>query len=235
MTFWNMARIEKTIVFRSLKLLNKKDRRKLATVALVQILMSFFDLFGIVIIGALGALSLQGIESKGPGNRVSILLDLLHLKNLSFNFQIALLGMTAAIVLVIKTLASIFFTRKIFYFLSGKSAEISTSLIAKILSQSLIEINRFSKQEVIFNVDEGVKNIMLGVVANFVTIASEVFTLLILSIGLFVIDPLIALLTIVIFISIGFTLHHFLQVRAKELGSEINHFTIENNEKIFKF
>ena len=60
----------------SLKLLERKDRFKLFVIMAIQIVMGFLDLFGVIIIGGLAALSIQGIESQNAGNKVSALLRL---------------------------------------------------------------------------------------------------------------------------------------------------------------
>ena len=58
-------------------LLNRADQRKIVVVAIVQILLSVLDLVGVAIIGVIGALTVNGIQSKPAGNRVtSVLRDL---------------------------------------------------------------------------------------------------------------------------------------------------------------
>jgi ABC-type multidrug transport system fused ATPase/permease subunit len=56
----------------------------------------------------------------------------------------------------------------------------------------------------------------------------------IMSVGLFVVDPGIALVTFLLFFGVAFLLYRLLQVRARELGLEINSLTVRNNEKILE-
>ena len=94
-------------------LLSKKDRKKLYLITIAQVLLSFLDLIGVIFIGALGALFVQGIESQRAGNRVTTLLKLFNLQMVSFRGQVAFLGVVAAFVLILKTAVSVFFTKKV--------------------------------------------------------------------------------------------------------------------------
>ena len=218
----------------SLKLLERKDRFKLFVIMAIQIVMGFLDLFGVIIIGGLAALSIQGIESQNAGNKVSALLRFFYLSNFSFQSQVAILGILGGLVFIFKTIVSVLFTRKTFYFLAIKSAQFSSDLISKILSQNLIGIQKNNSQELLYIVSSGVNNIMTGILATSITVISDTALMLILLVGLIMVDPVIAIATLFLFLLIGFFLHHFLQVRAQNLGSGITKFTVKNNEKIIE-
>jgi len=214
--------------------LRRTDRVKLLVLTVTQIFLGVLDLIGVVGIGALGALSGQGAGSQKVGNKVGTLLRILNLQNLDFQSQVAFIGFAAAFVLIFKTVVSIFITRKTFFFLSHKSAEISSELVSKFLSQSLIQIQTRSKQQTLYIVSEGVKNLMVGMLATLVGIAADIVMLVIMFIGLIIIDPVIAILTTSLFICVGFLLYRLLQVRARRIGSEANIFTVESNQKILE-
>ena len=71
------------------KLLPESDRRKLVLVSILQLFLSLMDLLAIGIVGVLGALTIRGINSQEPGNRVSAILDFLNLSNFSFQQTVA--------------------------------------------------------------------------------------------------------------------------------------------------
>lgn len=66
---------------RSIALLSKSDQRKVYVVAVIQIFVAFLDLIGIAIMGILGSLIINGISYKGPGERISKVLNLLGISN----------------------------------------------------------------------------------------------------------------------------------------------------------
>jgi ABC-type multidrug transport system fused ATPase/permease subunit len=220
--------------YASTKVLAPKDRKKIYLVALVQIAMGFVDLAGVAVIGILGALAVNGIQSKGPGERVASVLDLLGLGDQTFQTQAAVLGIIATILLLGRTIFSVFFTRKTLFFLSHKGAKASSELISKLLSQSLLDIQSRTTQQTLFAVTNGVSVIMLGVVGTAVTIIADGSLLIILSVGLFIVDPTMAFGTVLMFVIIGLILYKILNVKAKTLGAKNTQLTIESNEKILE-
>ena len=58
------ARYINSTIARALEVLEKADRRKLIWIVLIQAALGFLDLLGVVVIGGLGALTVQGIESQ---------------------------------------------------------------------------------------------------------------------------------------------------------------------------
>jgi len=217
---------------RSLKVLSSSDRRKLIAVTILQILMGALDLLGVVAIGLLGALSVTGLQAQAPGNRVELALRILHLSQSSFQTQASILGIGAVFLLVGRTILSIFFTRRILFFLSRRGATISANLVARLLSRSLIMIQERTTQETLYAVTRGVELVVLQVLATSVVLVSDLSLLLVLAIGLFLVDPATAIGTFLIFAIIGYFLYRFMHVRAGELGIRSSELNIKSNEKI---
>jgi ABC-type multidrug transport system fused ATPase/permease subunit len=226
--------LEKSAVGKALLILDKQDRVKLGFITGIQILMDFLDLLGVIAIGALGALAVQGIESKTPGNRVGFLLRLLHLQSQTLQTQVAILGIGAGVLLIAKTALSIFFTRKTFFFLSYRSAKISADLVSKILSKNLLYLQRRGTQETLFMVTDGVKGILVDMLAISVTVVTDIFLLGIIAVGLLVVDPVVACATAILFALVGFSLYRLMQVRARDLGLQNTELRIRNNQKILE-
>ena len=213
-------------------LLNPNDQKKIIAVGIIQILLSFLDLAGIAVIGVIGALTVNGIQSKVPGNRVSTLLELIGLETYTFQNQIAILGVAAGLILVTRTLFSVYFTRKTYFFLAHKSAKASSELVSKLLSRPLLEVRLKSTQETIYGLTSGVNGILIGVIGTIVAIVSDTALLLILSIGLFVVDPIIAISSAAIFSIIGMLLYLLLSLRVKNLSVNRSKLDIASYESI---
>ena len=190
------------------------------------------DLLGVIAIGLLGALSVTGLQSRNPGDRVSSVLDILHIANLSFQIQATLLGVGALFLLVGRTIVSIFFTRRILFFFSRRGAKISSELVARLLSQPLLTILARTTQETVYAVTSGVAIITLQVLATVVVLVSDISLLVVMAVGLFVIDPLTAIGTFIVFSLIAYFLYRFMNVRAGVLGVKNSELSIASNEKI---
>jgi ABC-type multidrug transport system fused ATPase/permease subunit len=208
------------------------DQRKIVLIAMMQIFMGALDLLGVLAIGLLGALSVTGLQSRNPGDRMSALLKLLHISNESFQTQALIIGVSAVILLVGRTLLSIFFTRRVIFFLSRRGAAISSNLISRLLAQPLLTVQARTTQETLFIVTSGVSIITLQILATSVVLASDISLLVIMGFGLFVVDPTTAIGTFFIFALIGFSLFHLLHVRAGALGVQSTLLSVQSSEKI---
>jgi len=194
--------------------------------------MGILDLLGVVAIGLLGALSVTGLQSHTPGNRVSAALRILHISHSTFQTQASVVGATAVILLVGRTMLSIFFTRRVLFFLSRRGAKISANLISRLLSQSLLTVQAQTTQEILFAVTGGVSIITLQILATAVVLASDISLLLVMAVGLFAVDPTTAFGTFLVFGLIGFSLYRLMHVRASKLGVQSSLLNIRSSEKI---
>lgn len=227
-----LSRWRQSAIVRSMQVLSRSDQGKVIAVAIVQICMGALDLLGVVAIGLLGALSVTGLQSHTPGDRVSSALRVLHISESPFQTQATILGVGAVLLLVGRTVLSIFFTRRILFFLSRRGAMISANLISRLLAQPLLTVQAKTTQETLYAVTRGVELIVLQVLATGVVLVSDLSLLLIMAIGLFAVDPTTAIGTFAVFSLIGYFLYRFMHVRAGALGSKSSELNITSNEKI---
>ena len=219
---------------RAFGLLDKRDRRKLLLVTLVQVLFGFLDLVGVAAIGMVTAITIRGIKSQGPGDRVSTFLNLLGLEDFSLRSQVVCLGIAAVVILSSKTVFSVIFLRRTLFYLSRKSASISSDLMSKLLTQPLSFISLESQQQRLFSVTTGVSNLTVGVLSNIVLIVSDASLLIVLLLGLFVVDPVVCISTLVVFGFVGVILYFLLHTRAARFGLENAQVSISSNQKIIE-
>lgn len=227
-----MSRLGKLQLNRVIKVLSRADQRKIIAITVLQILIGALDLLGVVAIGLLGALSVTGLQSSNPGNRVSLALEILHIQDATFQMQAAILGISAVVLLVGRTILSIFFTRRTLFFLSRRGAKISAELISRLLSQPLLVVESRTTQETAYAVTTGVERLVLQVLATAVIWIADFTLLLVMMIGLFIVDPVTAASTFLVFLMIGYLLHKFMHIRAGNLGIENSKLNIRSNEKI---
>ena len=209
--------MQKSQLLRCVSLLTRVDQKKLLFAVLLQISMSMLDLFGVLAIGILGAISVTGLQSIQPGNRINTALTYLHINHLTFEQQATILGLGALILLVLRTVASVIFTRKILFFLSRRGAQISANLLARLLSQQLIVIQSRTSQEMLYAVTRGVSLITLQVLATATVIISDSSLLFVLAVGLFFVDPVTAIGIFSLFILIAYFLYRFMHVPSRIL------------------
>ena len=223
-----------TTLGRSFYVLAKKDRQKLSAVVVFQVFLGLLDLAGVAIFGVLGALAVTGVGSRTPGNRVNAFLDTLGLSGFSLQWQATILAIVATFLLIGKTLFSVLFIRRTMFFLSRRGALISSLLVSRLLAQPLQVIQQRTMQQNLFAVTGGVGTITLGVLGTAVSLVSDISLLLIMVIGLFIVDPTIAVSTLIVFGGIGYLLYILMNVRARVLGLRQSELNIGSNERILE-
>ena len=223
-----------TTIGRSARVLSRRDQQKIGFVVLLQIFLGLLDLVGVAVVGILGALAVTGVQSRQPGNRVDAALKILHLHNSEFQVQVAVLACLATFFLVCRTIFSALFMRRILFFLSRRGAHLSASLVSRLLSRSLIDLQKMTNQETLFSVTTGVTTVTNGVLGVAVALVSDGSLLLVMSVGLFIVDPLMALSTFLVFLCIGFLMYRLLHQRANTLGRKYADLSVKSNEKVFE-
>jgi len=217
---------------RAINLLSKSDRKKIGLVTLLQVFLGIMDLIGVALIGIVSALVVRGLNSAEPGDRVSKILQILNLYNSPIQKQIIVLSITAIIVLILKTVLSVFFLRKTLFYLSKKSAYLTTDLSAKLLNKEITFIQKENLQQRLFTLTTGVSNITVGVLSNLVIFISDFTLMLILMAGLLIVDPLVCISTILVFGFVGLLLYFLLHTRATRNGIKLAQISIDSNNTI---
>lgn len=215
-------------------LLDRSDRIKLLIIASIQVLLSVFDLIGVAIIGVIGALSVTGVASRSPESRISQVLTLLQLENLNFQNQVAVLTCMATFFLITKTILSVLLTRRSLYFLSAKSSQAASILVEKLLSQSILDIQKRTTQSLAYVVNGGVNSLFLSVLGLSILVISDLALLAVLVAGLFLLSPLIAATSLIFFIIIGIALYGLMHKRAEKIGIEDARLSIKANHQIIE-
>jgi ABC-type multidrug transport system fused ATPase/permease subunit len=225
---------DRSIFKSALQLLPRSDRTKLYLVVALQILLSMMDLIGVAIIGAIGALAVTGVQSRNPTGKVAQLLEILNLDGTTLQFQVGILGVSAATFLLLRTVFSVVLSRKILFFLSRRSASLSSNLASKLLNKSLGFIERRSSQQTLYALTTGVTTIILGILGTISTLVADLSLTIIMFVGLTIFDPVVAISTAILFAGIGIIMYKLLNKRARHLGTENARLNIESNESILE-
>ena len=217
---------------KSLSILSKSDRKKILAVVVLQVFLSALDLLGVLAIGLLGALSVSGLQSREPGVQLDSTLRFLTISESSFQTQVAILAVGALLLLVGRTILSIIFTRRILFFFSRRGAKISASLISRLLSQPLLTVQARTTQETLYAVTNGVSLITLQILATGIVMVADLSLLLVMTLGIFLVDPFTAIGTFLLFSLIGYFLYRYMHLLAGYLGVKYSELSVVSNEKI---
>ncbi len=218
----------------ALNTLGKKDSKKLGIILVIQVFLGFFELLALSLVALLGSVAINGISTGKANSKITDFFEMFGIELISFQKQVAVLGFIAAIFMIIRTLTTMLLSRKTLFFLSDRSAKISTSLVSKLLSTSLLTVRERSTQETVYALTNGVSRILIGTLATASAVIVDSSLLLIITLTLLVLDPVMAISTVALFGLIGFTLYKFMHVRATKLGEDSAELTISSNQKILE-
>ena len=217
-----------------IKLFSPRDKKLFGIMILVQVLLGFLDLVSVILIGLVGSLAVSGISAGKPGEKVSLVLETLQISEMSVQGQASVLGTAAAILLISKTLISVYFTRRSLRFISLRSAQISANLLRKVLSQDLQQLKSKSFQRTLYAITGGVDVLAVGVVGTIVLMVSDLSLTIIMITGLFAVDKLIAGSTLIFFTAIGFSLHKLLAGRTQRIAHLQTQYGIKSSQQILE-
>lgn len=225
-------KLERNAIWRSSRVLEKGDRSKALIIFCAYAIMGILDVIAVFTIGIIGSLAVSGVASNQPGNRVKWLLRLFHLENSTLQTQVGILGLGAALILVTKSLVSLYLSRRILLFLSRRSAYISRRLINQLFNKDIISIREKTIQETIYALTTGVNTIVVGVFGSALLLASDFFLLLIFGVTLFVVDTTVAVSSLIFFVGLGYLLFKFMHIKAVNLGENATRLGISSSDKI---
>ena len=222
----------KRVVVLALKLLSSRDRKWLVVMASIQALIGLLDLVGIVFLGALSSVVLNGLSSRSYGDRLGQFLALLKIENNDFNFQILFLASVAIGAIFSRILLSVYLSRRILTFLSIRSAHVSRRMFQKMLEEGLDFIKRRTALNSQFAINRGIDLIMVGCLGILMTLLADVLSLTFIFFGLLVIDPKFALALVLAFSLLGTLLHVVLRKKTERVARDKTTFEIASNQKI---
>ena len=221
-----------TEIKKVLLLLGKKDRFRLLLVLIVNTMLAFLDLAGVALIGVGSAILIRGLQAQQAGDQVSRFLEVLNLDNWPQQNLLILLGCTAVLFFILKTILSVYFLRRVLRYMSIRNAHISSSLVSKMLNQPVEKISSKSIQHQIYNVTLGVERLVADVVTSLVVVASDLVLLLVILVGLMLVDPITSIGTFFVFTGIAFLLYYLLHKRVVILNTKFAHQSIYFNQKV---
>jgi ABC-type multidrug transport system fused ATPase/permease subunit len=220
------------VVRQSLELVSSKDRRKIFSLTLIQVFLSALDLIGVMLIGLIGALAVGGNVSSNSSADFQGLLKGIGISDRSMKEQLIILGISSVVILLLRTLSSVIYTRSVVHFFALKGSEISSKTISRLLNEPLRRIQELTTQEIVFSTTRGIEIITINVLAPAFVLLSDLVLLIIMAVGLSLIDFATTSIIFALFGVLGYLMHKLMHLQAKYLGMQSSAINIESNEKI---
>lgn len=187
----------------SLALIGRRDTLILGLVVLAQGALALLDLFGVLMLGlvaAVGTSAIQGTTGQVPGLAI--------LARLGFDTSdpvrlVTVLALVAALALLVKSVASAILTRRVLLFLAQRQKEVSGRLAAMLLQSSLVDVQELSSHQVAYAIGPGMNLATVVLIGQAVMALSEVLLLTALTVLLFIVNPVVAVVALAYFLGLG--------------------------------
>lgn len=187
-------------------LVSRKMKIKLAILAIANSASAILDLLAVSLLGLVGALSLQGITSRGPGNRVESVLKVLRLNNLEFQSQVAILAALGATLFITKSIFSMILSKKIYLTLSLFSVNVILKTLRNWPNFYQKDL-RVSKEHLAQSASGGASFLVLATLGIPLLIFGDLITVLLLVILLLIVDIKTAVFTVSFFLLVLYTIY----------------------------
>lgn len=218
---------------RVVNLLPRKTHKKLLKILVIQLFLGFLDLLGVALIGLVGALSIAGIQSQKPSIQINQFINFVHLNNLSFQSQVGILASISATVFVGRTLFSLYFNKRILDVLSYEAQHLSSNQVSVVMRDSISLRDKLSTQQIITNLTTGLDSLVIGFIGNFLMLASDLVVLLVISVGLIVVNPVLAFFSLIYFLALAYLLHIVLSKKGKKFGRLHDSLSVSTSKLIY--
>jgi ABC-type multidrug transport system fused ATPase/permease subunit len=210
----------------SLSLLTKRDQKLLFLAFLVQISLSVLDLIGIGAIAAVVAIAVSVIQESSLPTSVTTVLDFFSIPYADPYQTVVFLAVAAVFLFSSKTILTALITRRQFKFLANRDAAASTELMRTLVNHSILTIQAKSSQETISGLTTGVSAATTQFLGNLLMVSTESSLLIVVTIALFIANPLVASGAFVLFGSIGLILNKILGDYAQRMGQQQSRLTV---------
>jgi ABC-type bacteriocin/lantibiotic exporter with double-glycine peptidase domain len=217
-------------VLKPFSFLSRRDRFIVTFFGIFSFLLGILDLIGVALIGLLGSLAVSGVQSSVPGDTVMRALKILSIEDREIQVQVFTIGILATSVLVFKTSISIVGSKKLLSFLGKRNAILSSRFFREFYNLDYTQTSKVNIQESIHHISTGVTSMIMGVVANSISLISDMIVISILIAGLFVVDFSLGLTSVAFFGLIAFGLYIYTNKSAAFLGHQEVTSSIEINK-----
>lgn len=215
-----------------LSVLDKNEKRKYFFYVFIQGVLSILDLIGLGLISVLGVISVNNLQSSYPDDRIVGFLGQFGLESADLSVQLLVIGGTATLILITKTILSMVFMKQLLLFLSKKCNRESADLINKFMNDPKLVNNQVSTQTTLFALTDGMEALILYILGGIASIISDFALLIVLTVGLIIVDPILAVSTLAFFSTVGLSLYLSMHKNAEILGNNSAQLRIERNDKV---
>jgi ABC-type multidrug transport system fused ATPase/permease subunit len=222
----------RSVVRSALLLLDRREKKRLIVAIALQFLVNLADVIGVALVGAIGSLGVTYLAGVETPNWVNILLSLMGLEGNSTQEAIMLVAGFAGLLFIAKSILTLFLMKRIFTFLANRQARVSIELAEKLTRVPFHWLKRQSSDRLVYATTDGTSALFVGVVGNLISVIVDITLLVMIFVIVIVINPVMAISTILFFGALTYILHRSIQNYSSNLGRVFQYSSIQGRESL---
>ena len=217
----------------SYTLLDKRGKRKYLVAVVIQMSLGLFDILGIALSGVIGILAASSLTQAPLSPPIKDALLLFGLSNQNVGTLIIILCSATLLFFVLKTMLALYFSRRSFRFLAHQQSAITSLLVSKVLNSEYIWLRRQEPHKLSTGLILGVSAATTNALGQFMLMISEI-ALIILFISLLVlVNPLVAIFTILYLAVIIFALRQIIGKKVSDFNRNLGETQVNSQVTLF--
>jgi ABC-type bacteriocin/lantibiotic exporter with double-glycine peptidase domain len=204
----------------SIRLLDPKDVRKIYLTVPLFLLLALMDLAGVVLLGTVGTLSYRLISGDNKKARLELIINDLLNKEIALTTLVAILISVAIVILISKTVFQAVITYKFIRLQASIDHKLTTKIFNNILHKNVDKINQFAYSDYQYALTVASPRFIQGVVGTYVSIFSDLLSLILMSFFAFFASPISFITILIILCSVYFLTNGPVHKKAANYGRE---------------
>lgn len=210
-------------------LLGKQERYKFSLLVLGRCVSGFLDVAGVLLIGVITAYSAAIAESQTNSQPINFLNISLPSANIHTVIYLVI-GMI--VIFLSKSTLGVLLTRATAHHIADIEVRNSKNILKSALYGRLDQLREHSKSEFLYSTGIGIQATFSGILNPLATIIAELSLLVLICIAFFVVNPVIAVFTLVYFFVLAFTIQFVVGKTAKRAGIETTEGSVGVNQVV---
>ena len=216
-------------------LLDSIVRKRLALALGLRILLSFVDIFALLLVGLVGSIVLSVMGNSNLPNSVLTILEFLGINQTDPVKLILPVSAVVTLIIILKTFASIKIVKFQSQVLAFSESSVSSALIQRWVATPKYKTSHLSSQETVFAFGPATQWAVTDTLQAVFTLISEALILIAIAALLILVNPVGTLTAIGIFTVMGYSIQKFTGTKVLEAKRIESKSWISTNARIHEF
>ncbi len=218
---------------KSYALLEKRARRRYQVAVGIQMSLGLFDIVGIALAGVIGILASSSLTQVPIPSAINDALSMFGLTKQNPGNLILILCLMTLLFFMLKTLFALYFSHKSFRFLAHQQSRVTSILLSKVFNSEYIWLRNQEPHKLSTSVILGVSAATTNSLGQFMLIISELTLVVLFLLVLLVVNPIVAVFTLLYLAVVILTLKQVIGKKVSEFNRNLGDIQIESQIALF--